>query len=106
MGFEGVEDNSEDFGLSTSNDGVIITESGRLWEGQVLGVMSGTRFSSCLKCLKLVIKMDMSCRQLDNKSNKLGINVMEERPEMSHREAFGSLCKKQHNFFKPQFPCH
>lgn len=105
MGFGGVEDNSEDFGLSTSHGGVI-TEWGRLCKGQVLGVMSGTRFSSCLKCLKLVIKMDMSCRQLDNKSNKLGSNIMEERPEMSHREAFGSLCKKQHNFFKPQFPYH
>lgn len=35
--------------------------------------------------------MDMSCRQLDNKYNKLGINQMEETPGMSHREASGLL---------------
>lgn len=45
--------------------------------------------------------MGMSCRHLDNKLNKLGINQMEETPEMSHREASGSLCQKRGAFFKP-----
>lgn len=74
MGFEGVEVIFVVFGLSIQSDGVVITEWGRLWEGQVLGGNVRNLFSFCLRCIKLVIKMGMSYRQLNNKSNKLGID--------------------------------
>lgn len=48
--------------------------------------------------------MDMSPIQLDNKSNKFGINQMEGTPEMSHREASNFYCVKRTVISSSLFP--